>query len=82
MKSILMKTLSHIHYACLSHMFVMHVCHALGWVNIFKVGGTGAIWKNLCRETAVQKDFAQKSIFARAITFEKWPKKWEIVIFS
>ena len=38
--------------------------------------------KDLYIETAVQKDFSQKSIFAREITFEKWPKKWEIVIFS
>ena len=38
--------------------------------------------KQLYIETAVQKDFSQKSIFAREITFEKWPKKWEIVIFS
>ena len=38
--------------------------------------------KHLYIETTVQKDFSQKSIFAREITFEKWPKKWEIVIFS
>ena len=30
---------------------------------VLKVGDNGAICKLLCAETAVQKDFAQKSIF-------------------
>ena len=53
----------------------------VGWW-ISKVCADRVILKHLYIETTVQKDFSQKSIFAREITFEKWPKKWEIVIFS
>ena len=53
----------------------------VGWW-ISDVCAYQVILKHLYIETALQKDFSQKSIFAREITFEKWPKKWEIVIFS
>ena len=53
----------------------------VGWW-ISKVCADRVILKHLYIETTVQKDFSHKSIFAREITFEKWPKKWEIVIFS
>ena len=51
----------------------------VGWW-ISEVCADLVILKHLYIETAVQKDFSQKSIFAREITFEKWPKKWKIVI--
>ena len=53
----------------------------VGWW-ISKVCADRVILKHLYIETTVQKDFSHKSIFAREITYEKWPKKWEIVIFS
>ena len=46
----------------------------VGWW-ISEVCADGVILKNLYIETTVQKDFFQKSIFVREITFEKWPKK-------
>ena len=53
----------------------------VGWC-ISEVCAYQVILKNLCLEIAVQRVFSQKSIFTRDNTFEKWPKKWEIVILS
>ena len=50
------------------------------WIS--EVCADRVILKHLYIETTVQKDFFQKSIFAREITFQKWLKKWEIGIFS
>ena len=45
----------------------------VGWW-ISEVCADQVILKHLYIETTVQKDFSQKSIFSREITFEKWPK--------
>ena len=71
-----------------SQMYKLH-CHELvrwfqedinawnirvGWW-ISEVCAYQVIFKLLCLETAVRKDFSQKSIFAREITFENDQKK-------